>query len=187
MQFLNEETIFIIDFLQLFLKNNLNSEIINDLKKIPLDDVCDDDIKEILLYIGQNSAEVVEEELNFDYVKLFTHPKDFNTFPIASYHLSENKTVVSKITEEIKFEYIEDNFILSDNFKYGEDHLVAILEYIKNSKDKEKLNIFLEKYFYPWITKFSKAMYENADTIVYKKIAKLTEKLADDIRLVSYT
>lgn len=171
MPIFSNDLMFIIDFIQLFLKDSPNAETIESLKKISTEEIFNEDIVDILKYLQSKPAEIIAEELNFDYVKLFTHPRDFKTFPIASYHVSENKTLVSKITEDIKNEYLDENFILSKKFNYKEDHLVAMLEFIKHIENKDKIEIFFNKYIEPWIAKFSDAIGENADTLVYKKIS----------------
>lgn len=170
MKFINEETLFLIDFVQIFLKDNLKLDLIDEIKKLPVEEIHDKDMHEAIEYIKNNSSESLYDELNYDYVKLFLHPNDFKTFPIASYHMVENKTLVSKITEDIKSEFLEENFILSDSFPYKEDHIVSILEFIKFSENPEQTEKIIKNYLLPWLGDFADAVCKNAQSFVYKRI-----------------
>lgn len=181
MSVIDEETLFLINFVQIFLKNNVDIDTIKELKSIDTSDIYYGNVAEIVDYIKQADPDKLYEELNFDFVNLFVHPKDFTTFPIASYHISENKTLVSKITEELKLEYLNENFVLDNSFPYKEDHIVCILEFIKFLDDKDRSEKIIKNYLLPWLGNFADAICKNAQTFVYRKIGEILKTIETNL------
>lgn len=184
-QLLNEEIKSIIDLILIFFIDIPSEKQLNTIIKIDENEIENEHLLNILRYIKQNPIDKTLEELNIAYVKLFTQPKDFKTIPIASYHLSENKTLVSKLTLELKEIYLNNNYILNNEFIYKEDHIVPIISFLKFINNKDDFKKYFDKYVKSWVPQFAKILSEVSDNTIYKNLGLLLIDLLNILEEIS--
>ncbi|MCD8569551.1 MAG: molecular chaperone TorD family protein [Geovibrio sp.] len=144
----------VIDFINIFLYNIPGREEVDRIRLLDENSICNIHLAGIITCVKNASSDDILDELNLEYVRLFSQPSDFRTIPVASYHLCENKTMVSQLTSELKELYLEKNFILDKNFVFKEDHIVPILTFVKFI-DTDMLDDYTEKYVKSWVPEFA--------------------------------
>jgi putative dimethyl sulfoxide reductase chaperone len=142
--------------------------------------------------LGQEFRRTSIDELLLDYSRLFIGPMQILAKPYGSVWLDEEKTLMGNSTMALLELYREADFEMDEEFKELPDHIAVELEFLyqllfreneaRMINDEQILSVihtlrqrFLSQHLGAWITRFSAAIKEGAQSSFYRELADLTE------------
>jgi len=141
--------------------------------------------------------------LTIDYSKLFVGPYGLLASPYGSVYLEGKSQVMGNSTIDVKKRYAEEG--LDIGLKEAPDHIAIELEFMYflifqeitafNNQDYNEVNryqgkqkAFLETHLGVWVSDFTDKVAENAETVFYKNLARLTKSfVTEDLKYLYNT
>jgi len=149
----------------------------------------------IARYLCQSQLDPLTE-LGADYAKLFLGACATNTnscaHPYESVYTSSKRLIMQEARDQVVEIYTSNGLDVTDNFNMPEDHIALELEFIAHLSEqidtlftlhnspallsslRTKQN-FLELHLLNWIPNFCMDIQQNAATVFYRGLAKVTE------------
>ena len=132
------------------------------------------------------------EPLKVDFAKLFVGPYQLSAAPYGSVYLEGERKMMGNSTLDVRERYRDAGLDTAKDFKDAPDHITAELEFMYYLIFKEfeavssldmqtatdyiqKQKSFLEDHLMAWVPKFVANIIENAETLFYQYLAKVTE------------
>ena len=133
------------------------------------------------------------EDLLLDYTRLFLGPNHIIAKPYGSVWLEQDEPLMGESTVAVLSLYQEGGFDIDEGFRELPDHIAAELEFLyllifrENEAHQlgkpQDLEIkaalrkrFLAEHLGRWVTRFTTAVREGAETLYYRELAELTDK-----------
>lgn len=144
--------------------------------------------------MGEAFSATSAQALLLDYTRLFLGPMDILAKPYGSVWLDQEKTLMNDSTMGLIDLYKEAGFEMDEEFRELPDHIAAELEFLyllifrenealragettKLEQARKLKRLFLTEHLGRWICPFAAAMRCNAQTVFYRHLADLTEKV----------
>jgi TorA maturation chaperone TorD len=143
--------------------------------------------------LGEAFAAEGAEDLLLDYTRLFLGPNHIIAKPYGSVWLDQDGPLMGDSTVAVLSLYQEGGFDIDEGFRELPDHIAAELEFLyllifreneahQLGKPKEQeikaalRKRFLGEHLGRWVTPFTTAVREGAETLYYRELAELTDK-----------
>jgi len=145
------------------------------------------------------------EDLTVEFARLFVGPYNVPAPPYGSVYMEPGRRIMGNSTLDVVKQYRRAGLDLAEDFKDAPDHIAAELEFMHFLTVKEveaasqgdikrlvdsllSRQAFLEVHLGAWVSKFTRAVTENAKNAFYKYLALATEIfIKNDIESISYT
>ncbi len=200
---LKEELYFHNLLAQLFLPHP-SKDLLQGLTTISVSDDAEDTLGRALRTLSRTSQqnadrlEQWQEELAVEFTRLFIGPKSPPAVPFASFYLSENRSLMTHDTIEVRKKYMESGMAVKQLYQFPDDHISIELEFIQhltkealdasingNDAMADKLvkarNEFIYSHMQLWVPKFIDMILENTVEKFYIGAAYLLHGVATDI------
>ncbi|BCR03704.1 hypothetical protein DESUT3_07730 [Desulfuromonas versatilis] len=152
----------------------------------------DPDLAEISRALAEAFAGEDLQDLLLDYSRLFLGPFEILAKPYGSVWLEGDKVLMGQSTAAVRELYREGGFDLAEDFREVPDHIAAELEflYLLNYQVNEALSAsdlgaleqikslrkhLLQEHLGRWVSPFTSAMEQGAQSRFYRLLAKLTK------------
>jgi len=133
------------------------------------------------------------EELTVEFSRLFIGPKQAPAIPFASFYLSENSTVMSEITLEVRKQYLEAGLAVQNLYQTPEDHIGFELEFMEylltrllelqeagDEDEAERLEELMDTFFNDhltvWVPDFADLIIEHSEEDFYRGAALILKE-----------
>lgn len=153
-------------------------------------------LKEYFSYLDQSNLMTYVSLAKNDYNRLFVGPYKLLAPPWESVYCSKERLVFQESTLRVRDYYLKMNLVHPELFVSPDDHISLELEFMsflcnkcaeflekKDLKEAEKYmevqRQFLEEHLLAWVFDFTKDVEENAQTSLYKGVAKFLRELVD--------
>ncbi len=185
-------------FLKRIFLEEMDKEMLLELQQIPVDsngDDLDHGFNLVIQAVLDNSERMDDyvEELAVEFSRLFIGPKRAPAVPFASFYLSENSTVMSEITLEVRKQYLQAGLAVQNLYQTPEDHIGFELEFmeylltrlleLQEAGDEEEaerleelMNTFFNDHLTAWAPDFADLIIEHSSEDFYRGAALILKE-----------
>lgn len=197
-EILKSEVIFFNLLRQLLLKEP-DLELLREIAEIKLDDCSGEDLAGLEMILksvvtNQNRLEQWQEELASEFSRLFLGPAKPYAVPYASFYLSENHSLMTEETLNVRRRYLEAGWGVKNLHQIPDDHASIEFEFLYlltaeiiklheegHSAEAVKLlalrQAFLQEHMALWMPSFAQNIFQLTSEDFYKGIALFIKEI----------